>query len=380
MIIAIPKETESWETRTPLLPESVKKLKSSAEVTIRIEKGLAEHLGITDTEYSEAGAEIIADRKKLLADADIVLRINKPELTEIKFLKKNSIHISFLDPFNEKKLIEEFASNNISSISMEMIPRTTLAQKMDALSSQASLAGYAAVIESARVIQKAFPMMMTPAGTISPVKVFIIGAGVAGLQAIATAKRLGARVEAYDTREVVEDQVKSLGAKFIKFDIGETGQTKDGYAKALTEEQLQLQRKLMKERCVASDVVITTAKLFGRKAPLIIPGSTIKEMKPGSVVVDLAVETGGNVEGSKAGETVVKNGVSIIGIRNLPGTVAVHSSQMYGSNLANLLIQFWNKEQNQFELKHEDEIIKGCLITDDGKIINETILKHYQKG
>ena len=262
---------------------------------------------------------------------------------------------------------------------MEMIPRTTIAQKMDALSSQANLAGYVTVILAAERINKILPMMMTPAGTITPARVFVIGAGVAGLQAIATAKRLGARVEAFDTRPVVEEQVQSLGAKFVKIDLGETGQTKDGYAKALTPEQIQKQREGMAKVCANADIVITTAQLFGRKAPIILTKDMLNQMKPGSIVVDMAVESGGNVEGSKVNEEIDINGVTIIGLGNLPGRVAVHASQMYSSNLTNLLESYWDQEQKIFNLKLEDEIIKGCLITHDGKIVNEMIKSFREK-
>jgi NAD(P) transhydrogenase subunit alpha len=250
MNIVIPKENSTVELRVPVLPITVEKLaKKGAKVFV--EAGLGSTLDITDEEYKKAGASIEKNRKKLFANGDVILRLRKPESKDLALLKKNAIHISFLDPFNEKKLINEMAKKNVSAISMEMIPRSTRAQKMDALSSQASLAGYAAVIVAADHIQKIFPMMMTPAGTIQPSKVFIIGAGVAGLQAIATAKRLGAKVDAFDTRAVAKSDVLSLGAKFVEVDLGETGQTAQGYAKALTDEQLKKQREVMKQygRC-----------------------------------------------------------------------------------------------------------------------------------
>jgi NAD(P) transhydrogenase subunit alpha len=262
---------------------------------------------------------------------------------------------------------------------MEMIPRITRAQKMDVLSSQSNLAGYVAVIIAAERLDKIFPMMMTPAGTISPARVFVIGVGIAGLQAIATAKRLGARVDAFDTRPVVEEQVKSLGARFVKVDLGETGQTKDGYAKALSDEQLQKQREEMAKVCAASDVVITAAQVFGRKAPLIITEDMIRSMSKGSVIVDLAVETGGNVAGSQPDQEVEVNGVRIIGLANLPGEVAVNASQMFSANLFALVDEFWNEEEKRFHLDFEDEIIQGCVITYKGEITNEMIRDHYQK-
>jgi len=376
--IAVAKELQSGETRVPLIPATAANfVKLGAEVLV--EQGMGISAFFRDEDYTKEGARIVSDRKVLFSEADIVIRLRKPSAEDITLLKKGTIHISYLDPFNEPALIDKFISQGVSAISMELIPRTTLAQKMDALSSQASLAGYVAVILAAEKLDKIFPMMMTPAGTIAPVKVFVIGAGVAGLQAIATAKRLGARVEAFDTRPVVEEQVQSLGAKFIKVDLGETGQTKDGYAKALTEEQLARQREAMARHCAQADVVITTAQVFGRKAPVIITRDMIEGMRPGSVVVDLAVETGGNVEGSEPGKTVDKNGVSIIGVENLPGRVAIHASQMYSSNVGNLITHFWDKESKNFKLDLEDEIIQGCLVTHNGEIVSET-LKKQKKG
>jgi NAD(P) transhydrogenase subunit alpha len=303
-----------------------------------------------------------------------VLRLRKPPVEEIPWLKPGVIHASLLDPFNEKELVQKLAEHGVSAISMEFIPRTTRAQKMDVLSSQANLGGYEAVILAARYSNKIFPMMTTAAGTILPTKVFIIGVGVAGLQAIATAKRLGAKVTAYDTRPVVEEQVKSLGAQFFKIDIGETGQTKDGYAKALTPEQIQKQRDAMKKICGDSDVVITTAQVFGRKAPVLVTAEMLDAMKPGSVVVDLAVETGGNVDGVVLNQVTDRKGVKIVGIANLPGRVPLHASQVYSANLTNLVTEFWDKETKSFVLKLDDDIIKGCLITHGGKIVNEKLI------
>ncbi len=300
---------------------------------MEVEAGLGVAAGFPDEPYTKAGATLATDRKALVSSGDIVLRLRKPPLEEIPWLKQGAIHASLLDPFNEKELVQKLAERGVSAISMEFIPRTTRAQKMDVLSSQANLGGYEAVILAARYSNKIFPMMTTAAGTILPSKVFIIGVGVAGLQAIATAKRLGAKVTAYDTRPVVEEQVKSLGAQFLKIDLGETGQTKDGYAKALTEEQIQKQRAAMNKTCGDSDVVITTAQVFGRKAPVLVTAEMLNAMKPGSVVIDMAVETGGNVEGVKYNEVVDRNGVKIIGIANLPGRAPLHASQVYAANL-----------------------------------------------
>jgi NAD(P) transhydrogenase subunit alpha len=307
----------------------------------------------------------------------MVLRLRKPPLDEIGIQKEGSIHASYMEPFFDHDLIKAFEKAKVNAICMEMIPRTTLAQKMDALSSQANLGGYVAVIIAAEKLTKALPMMMTPAGTLSPSKVFIIGVGVAGLQAIATAKRLGARVEAFDTRPVVEEQVRSLGAKFVKIDLGETGETKDGYAKALTEEQIKKQQAGMAKVCAQSDIVITTAQVFGRKAPVIVTEEMVAAMQPGSIVLDMAVETGGNVVGSKLGEEVVVNGVTILGPENLPGYVPVHSSQMYASNLYNLVEHFWDKEANTFKVNLEDEILDGCMIVRDGALANEMLKNHW---
>ncbi|MGO8839132.1 MAG: Re/Si-specific NAD(P)(+) transhydrogenase subunit alpha [Limisphaerales bacterium] len=372
MKISVPKETHPGETRVPLTPDGAAKLvKLGAQVEVEAGLGLA--AGFADDAYAKAGAGVATDRKALISSGDLVLRLRKPPVDEIAWLKPNSAHASFLDPFNEKELIQKFADRGISSISMELIPRTTRAQKMDVLSSQANLGGYEAVILAARYANKIFPMMTTAAGTILPAKVFIIGVGVAGLQAIATAKRLGAKVTAYDTRPVVEEQVKSLGAQFLKIDLGETGQTKDGYAKALTDEQIQKQREAMKKTCGDSDVVITAAQVFGRRAPVLVTADMLNAMKPGSVVVDLAVETGGNVEGVVYDQVTDRSGVKIVGIANLPARVPLHASQVYAANLVSLVEEFWDKQNRNFVLKLEDEIIKGCLVTHGGRIVNEKL-------
>ncbi len=380
MNLAIPKETEQNERRVPFIPEYVEKIITSG-ASVTIETGLGEKVNITDEQYEKAGAKVIKDRTQLLEDADMVMNINKPVIDDIKKFKKGCILISHLDPFNEKELIDSSVNQGISAISVEMIPRSTRAQKMDVLSSQANLAGYVMVINAAQKLSKILPMMVTPAGTISPSRVFVIGAGVAGLQAIATARRLGALVEAFDTREVVEEQVKSLGAKFLKIDLGQTGETENGYAKALSSEQLEKQRKGIAKACSLSDIVITTAQIPGKKAPRILTKEMISSMKPGSVVVDMAVSSGGNVEGSEIDKEVDINGVCIIGVKNLPSLVASHASQMYSANMYNFFDEFWDKDKKSFLLNPEDDIIAGCLITNNGAIVNEQIKKHYmQKG
>jgi NAD(P) transhydrogenase subunit alpha len=355
-----------------VLPATAEKL-VAAGLVVRVEAGLGDSLYIPDGDYTGAGAEVVDDRFGALGVADLVLRLGKPPTKECGALKPGSIHISHLDPFREPALLELLATAGVSAISMEMIPRTTLAQKMDALSSQASLAGYEAVIVAAGRLRKVLPMMSTPAGTIAPARVFVIGAGVAGLQAIATANRLGALVEAFDTRPVVEEQVKSLGARFLQIDLGETGQTKDGYAKTLTPEQLEIQRQAMAKSCAQSDIVITTAQVFGRDAPRIVTGAMIDGMKPGSVVVDLAVETGGNVEGSEIDREVERNGVTIVGVGNMPGRVARDASRMYANNLFNFIEHFWDEEANRLVVNREDELMDGALITHDGEVVNQQL-------
>jgi NAD(P) transhydrogenase subunit alpha len=372
MQIVVPAETWPHERRVALIPDSVKQL-TRAGLSVAVQAGLGEQAGFSDSEYTDAGASLSNDREALLQQGDIILRVRKPTPEDIDLIKSGAIHISYLDPYNEGALVDSLAKQGVTAISMEMIPRTTRAQKMDALSSQANLAGYVMVLLAASRLDRILPMMMTPAGTLSPARVFVIGAGVAGLQAIATAKRLGARVEAFDTRPIVAEQVRSVGAKFVEIDLGETGQTAEGYAKELTPEQLELQRLGMKDVIGQSDVVITTAQLFGRPAPRIITKDMVDAMKPGGVIVDMAVDSGGNVEGSSPDETVIQNGVSIIGVSNLPAHVAKDASQMYSSNLYNLVAEYWDEENTKFNLDLDDDILKGCVITHAGDIVNEAI-------
>jgi NAD(P) transhydrogenase subunit alpha len=375
MQIGVPKETWPGELRTALVPANAKKF-INAGFSIVIESGTGAAAGFTDKDYEDAGASVTSNRGDVLG-ADIVARVRKPASDEIAQHKQGAISISFLDPFNEQSLVQDIAQQGITGISMEMIPRTTRAQKMDALSSQANLAGYVTVIQAAFHCPKIFPMMMTPAGTIAPARVFVIGAGVAGLQAIATAKRLGARVEAFDTRPVVAEQVQSLGGKFVEIDLGDTGQTEQGYAKELTPEQVELQREGQKKVIAQSDVVITTAQVFGRPAPRIVGADMVESMQPGSVIVDMAVETGGNVEGSVLDQVVDVNGVKIVGQGNLPSEVARNASEMYSNNLFNLIDEFWDSEEKTLNLDPEDEIVQNCVITRDGAVVNETIKNIY---
>ena len=377
MQIGIPKETHPGENRVPIIPDTVKKLcHLGAEVVI--EGGLGLGSGFRDKVYTEAGASISPDRTALFSNSDILLRLRKPDLSEVALMKSGCIHISYLDPFNEQELVQALKERGVTSLSMEMIPRSTRSQKMDALSSQANLAGYVMVLQAAAHLPRIFPMMMTPAGTLKPAKVFIIGAGVAGLQAIATAKRLGAKVTAFDTRPVVAEQVKSLGANFLDIDLGETGQTVDGYAKELTAEQIQMQREAQKAVIAESDVLITTAQVFGRKPPVIVTRDMVEGMKTGSVVVDMAAETGGNVEGSVPNETVLINGVTVVGKGNLPNEVSRDASQMYSANLFNLIEDNWDKTSATFNINFEHDILPSCIITHGGEVTNETIKEILQ--
>ena len=370
MNIFFPKEQDN-ETRFSLTGETAQKFLKK-NINLSIQENINPQDALLEKLIEENSINIVS-REEGLKSANIICNLNKLSFDDIAKINPDTLAISFLDPFNEKQLIEEFRKKSISSISMELIPRTTRAQKMDALSSQANLAGYSAVIIASNLLEKALPMMMTAAGTISPSKVFVVGVGVAGLQAIATAKRLGARVEAFDTRPVVEDQVKSLGARFIKIDLGETEETNQGYAKALTEEQIKKQQEGMKKVCANSDIVITTAQVFGRPAPKIITSEMVQAMQPGSVIVDMAVSSGGNVEGSQMGEIVDMNGVKIIGNSNLPGEVPTHSSQVYANNIYNLIDEFWDEETSSFKYDLNDEILANCLVTHKGNYINASV-------
>ena len=370
MNIFFPKEPE-FETRVSLTLESAKKFLDKG-LDVSIEKSFAEHLGSSEKDFEDLGVKV-SSRDEGFSNAEIICSVRNISEEELEKIKAGTLLVRFLDPFNEKSLVKKIKEKNISAISMELIPRITRAQKMDALSSQANLAGYSAVIIASQELQKALPMMMTAAGTISPSKVFVIGVGVAGLQAIATAKRLGAKVEAFDTRPVVEEQVKSLGARFVKIDIGETGETDQGYAKELTSEQIEMQREGMKKVCATSDIVITTAQVFGRPAPTLVTSEMVSAMSQGSVIVDMAVGTGGNVEGSIPHETIDINGVKIVGNTNLPGELPFHSSQVYSSNIFNLIDEFWNEDEKNLKLDVSDEILSICLISHEKEYINKTI-------
>jgi NAD(P) transhydrogenase subunit alpha len=376
MQIFLPKEVYPGEMRVAIAPVGISKL-AKLGALLEVEKGIGASVNWTDEDYEKAGARVSSDRLSSLKQAELILRLRKPPIEEVACLRPGAVHVSLLDPFNEEKLVRRLAEAQVTAISMEMIPRVTVAQPMDVLSSQANLVGYEAVILAAAGINRILPMMTTAAGTIKPLRMFVIGVGVAGLQAIATGRRLGAWVEAFDTRPVVEDQVKSLGAKFVKLDLGETGETAGGYAKPLTPEQLEKQRQLMAEHVALADIVITAAQVFGRRAPVIITSEMVRKMRPGSVIVDTAIETGGNVEDAVRDQEVTVNGVKIVGFSNLAGRVAGHASEMYSNNLCAFVQHFWNKETQSLGLDLNHEILKGCVVTHSGQIVSETIKAAY---
>ena len=372
MKVVVPRERHQGERRVALIPDQVERLVQKG-IQVAVEASAGSGAGCPDEAYRSVGAEVSTRREHMLAAADLVVGVRSLPAEDVARLRDGCLSISFLDPFLASGLIEQMRSRGISAISMELIPRSTRAQKMDALSSQASLAGYVAVILAAESLDKIFPMMTTPAGTIFPARVFVLGAGVAGLQAIATAKRLGARVEAYDTRPAVEEQVKSLGARFVKIDLGDTGETKQGYARALSSDQLDRQQEALAAVCAQADVVITTAQVFGRQAPRLITAQSLSRMRPGSVVVDLAVERGGNVEGSEVDRIIATGGVKIIGLANLPGRVAAHASQMYSSNLFHLIGECLDEGKPRLHLDLSHEVLRACLVTHQGRILYEGI-------
>lgn len=372
MKIAVPKENVAGETRVGLVPESVGKLvKAGHTVTIEKDAGLTAHF--LDKAYEDAGATVSADRDKVWKEAELLAKVQRPSDDEVALLSPGSLLIGFLQPLTNFTLAQQLADRKVTAFAMESIPRITRAQSMDALSSMSTVAGYEAVLIAARLLSKFFPMFMTAAGTVPPAKVLIIGAGVAGLQAIATARRLGAVVEAYDTRPVVKEQVMSLGAKFVEIDVGGDTQDAGGYAKQLTPEQIQKQKDVLAQHVKDSDVVITTALVPGKRAPILIPKQAVDGMAPGSVVVDLAAEMGGNCEYTVPGETVVEHGVHIVGITNLPALLPVHASAMYSRNVTTLINHLAPK--GALTLNWDDEITKGTCLTHDGGVVNAFVKK-----
>jgi NAD(P) transhydrogenase subunit alpha len=363
LIVGVPRETAPGERRVAMTPDTVKRLTASG-VVVKAERGAGLASGHSDDAYVAAGATIAASAAEAY-DAQVVIKVQKPDANETALLRPGSTFIALLQPMTNVDLMRELAARDITVFSMDAIPRTTRAQSMDVLSSQATVAGYKAVLMAADTLPKFFPMLTTAAGSIIPAKVLVVGAGVAGLQAIATARRLGAVVEAYDTRPVVKEQVESLGAKFVDIPVDTSdAQTAGGYAK-----ELRKQQEVLADHAAKSDVVITTAAVPGRPAPRLISKETVERMRPGSVIVDLAAETGGNVELTKAGETVEHNGVKIMGQVNLPSTMPVHASQMYAKNIQNLLDLLI--KNGKLDPDFEDEIVKGTVITRGGEIVHE---------
>lgn len=370
MIISALKSPDATDLRSVIHLETISKLVELDGISIIFEAGIGEGINASDQDFINLGLTP-ASRESCLAKGSLIITPSPLNLSEVSSIQPGTSIIGMLNPFYATDELKALAEAKLNAVSMEFIPRITRAQKMDVLSSQANLAGYAAVLEAAQHLNSALPMMMTAAGTLKPARVFVIGVGVAGLQAIATAKRLGARVEAFDTRDVVEEQVKSLGAKFVKIDLGETGETDQGYAKELTEEQIAKQKELQSLVCARSDIVITTAQIFGRPAPRIIDEATIKQMKPGSVILDMAVETGGNVEGSAVDEVVEINGVKVVGVSNLSSRVANHASFALSNNIINWITDFYDQESKSLNFDFEDEVIQSSVLVFGGEIKNE---------
>ncbi len=377
MIAGIPKETFPNEKRVALIPAGIPAL-TKAGIEVVVQSGAGEAAGFPDAEYQEKGATVVKERSEVFQKADVILQVRalgaNPEkgMDDLQLMKEGQVVIGFMEPLTAKAGVEALAKKKVTAFAMELIPRITRAQSMDALSSMANLAGYKAVILAADHLPKIFPMMMTAAGTIVAAKVFIVGAGVAGLQAIATARRLGAVVQAYDVRPAVKEQVMSLGAKFVELDLGaEEAEDKGGYAKELGEEFYKKQREMMLSVVGESDVVITTAAIPGKKAPILVTEEMVKGMRSGSVIVDLAAERGGNCDLTEPGKIIQKHGVTIIGTTNLPALVPYHASQTYSKNLTNFLALL-NKE-GKLDLNMEDEIVRETLVTRDGEVANPRV-------
>jgi H+-translocating NAD(P) transhydrogenase subunit alpha len=370
MKIAIAKETLPAEKRVAATPETVKKLIAlGAEVAV--EQGAGVNAAVPDETYAMAGAKILPG-EEIYKDADVILRVRHPVLAEVQKMKKGAVLIGLLAPYQEKESLKACAAQGLTAFSMELVPRITRAQTMDVLSSQANLAGYRAVLEAANEFGRGMPMMMTAAGTVPPAKVFIMGAGVAGLQAIATARRLGAQVSATDVRAAAKEQVQSLGATFVMVENEETkaAETSGGYAKEMSEDYKKQQAALIADTIKKQDIVITTALIPGRKAPVLVSEEMVRSMRPGSVIIDLAVEQGGNVALAKAGEVVNAGGVKIVGHLNMPSRIAVDASALYARNLLNFFTPMVDKETKGLKINWEDEIIKATVLTRDGQIVH----------
>ena len=372
MHIGIPVEIRGGETRVAATPETVKKFTAKGVHKVLVQSGAGAGASIPDSAYQEAGAAIVINVAELYAQSEIVLKVRAPEPTELALMRKDAVLLGLLSP-HQKDGIETLAQHGVTAFAMEKLPRISRAQNMDVLSSQANIAGYKAVIMAANVYQRFFPMLMTAAGTVKAARVLILGAGVAGLQAIATAKRLGAVVEAFDVRPVAKEQVESLGAKFVEVPLSDEEKTKaetaGGYATEMSDDYKRRQGELVHERAIAADIIITTALIPGRPAPVLIKEETVQAMKPGSVIVDMAVEAGGNCPLSELNKTVVKHGVHLIGIANIPGLAAADSSTLYARNLMNFLNLMLDPESGELRVDREDEIIAGTLVCTGGEVI-----------
>ncbi|MBC7886013.1 MAG: Re/Si-specific NAD(P)(+) transhydrogenase subunit alpha [Saprospiraceae bacterium] len=368
MKIVVTKEIKDEDKRVAITPDTVKTL-VKAGFDVMIENGAGSESFISDEQYVKAGANIVSGAADLLTQADVLLKVNPPSLKEIDSLKSGCVVISFLYAFNNKDIVDALVRKNISAFSMDAVPRTTKAQRMDALSSQASLGGYKAVMMGANALGKIFPLMMTAAGTITPAKTLIFGAGVAGLQALATAKRLGSVVEVTDIRPGTKEEVESIGGRFLQVEGDDSVKVEGGYVKEVSEEYLRKQKEMINKHVADADLVITTAAVLGRKSPVLISAEMVETMKTGAVIVDLAAESGGNCALTQVGKTIIHNGVTIIGERNLPGLLPQNSSEMYSRNISTLFLYLADNEGFKWDL--QDEITKGCLITHKGEIVHE---------
>lgn len=375
MHIGIPAETRAGETRVAATPETVKKLTAKGLHTVLVQAGAGAGASIPDSAYQEAGATIVSAASQLYEQSQIVLKVRGPEADELALIKKDAVLVGLLTPHHAEE-IESVARHGLTAFAMEKLPRISRAQSMDVLSSQANIGGYKAVILAADIYQKFFPMLMTAAGTVKAARVLVLGAGVAGLQAIATAKRLGAVIEAFDVRPAVKEQVESLGAKFVEVPLTDEekakAETAGGYATEMSEDYKRRQGELIQERAAAADIIITTALIPGRPAPVLITEETVKAMKPGSVIVDMAVEAGGNCPLSELGKTVVKYGVHLVGVANLPGLVAADASALYARNLLNFLNLILDAQTGELNVNREDEIIDGSLVCMAGEVISKS--------
>lgn len=378
MKIGIPLETVSGETRVALVPGMVTAF-TRLEHEVIVQKNAGANSFFSDSEFEKAGASIVDDAQSLFAGSDVIFKVQPPSAEEVKMMKDGAIYMGYLAPLSNHATLNAMNEKNITSFATEFIPRISRAQSMDTLSSMATLAGYKAVLIAANHLGKIFPLLMTAAGSIPPANTFVLGAGVAGLQAIATAKRLGSRVEAFDPRPAVEEQVKSLGATFVHMEVPEENvETTGGYAKQQSDAFLLAEQKAIGSRLPKVDIIITTAAIFGKKAPILITEDMVKMMRPGSVIVDLAIEGGGNCELSELGKTVVKHGVTIVGTVNLPATLPINGSGMFSKNLLNLFKNIFQNEDNSLDF--EEEVTAGACITHAGEVKNELVQKSMTGG